>query len=234
MTEPQIISGRYDYRNAANALIGWENFSVSTSAAEIVLNSHAVFLAEQLQRHVLHVATRDYLPREAYVRVTREGHHNGSASYMFGQDTVAVRTYPADTHQTVALNTPRPIFGTHALANDGWYLAALLTEDVGTRQVYRAPVISISEDGGDPPGLFWADVTVASVGVETVETPAGTFECLRGLLGFAEYPPIDLWIRVEDGLLIRQEWSLLSTSYQLSRIESEPVAGRLVDPTKYA
>lgn len=215
----QALDGRYDYRDAAGTLTGDERFRLETGEDGAWVLHSVARMAGSIRRDVTYVTDDALRPRECFVRIVADARFLGSAWFWFRSDSIGcVRLDPEGrrTCREHGLNAPVARFGTHAVVTDGWFAAG---ETLGARATY--PVISVSEDGAAPPDLVFSDVSVRMVedGVRT-STAAGIFTAQHWQIGFAEYPPLDVWLRTDDGLCVAQSWDLIGMRIELTELRA--------------
>lgn len=212
---PQPARGRYDYYGADDQCVGHEVFSLERAERGIwVLNSTAI-MNGGIRRDVTYAVDDSYRPRDCYARVVAAGSFLGAAWFWFGADGVSCERVLADGQRRASREAPGEAvtrFGTHAVITDGWFAAGA---DAQLQAVH--PVISVSEDGARPPELAWSDVHVQWHGESgPITTPAGDFEVRHCSVAFAQYPPLEMWLRCTDGLCVRQRWDFLQMQIELA------------------
>ena len=147
----------------------------------------------------------DYQPHDAYVRIMNDGQVTGTGWFTFTRDVAtceALTKAQGRISQTMPIARPFRGFGIHAVQSDGW-LAAVFPFDKGTGHVQswgRNLMHSLHHLGATGPFFTTTHSGLESLGTETVDVPAGTFDCHRIAFGGITngHPPYDMWL-TRDG-----------------------------------
>ena len=150
----------------------------------------------------------DFHPRDAYVRIMRNGHLTGTGWFLFTDDEATCESWNADNgriSQRMAITRPIRGFGIHAVQGDGW-LGATFPYDEGpghTQFFGRNLLHSLHHFGATGPYIVTSGSGLQYVGPETVTVPAGTFDCHRirfvGLTN--QHPDYDMWLSADGEFL---------------------------------
>jgi len=154
-------------------------------------------------RDVLQSVDADFHPHDAYVRIVVDGRFRGSAWYRFS-DTLA--ECEADTagegrvRQTFPIHRGIRGFGTHSLQSDGWLAAGYdLSTGVGLQRFHNNLMTSTNHRGATGPMFMTTDSTLQYHGPETLDVPAGRFDCHHfSFVGTSHgYPPYHMWVTAD-------------------------------------
>jgi len=190
---------------------GFEDWSVTRGADGCrVLSVHCEmrFGDDDVVRDTILSVDADWHPVDASVRIMNHGALTGTGWFRFTETLAECESWSAATgrvSQTMAIEKPMRGFGVHALIGDGWMAATFPFEKgVGHVQHWRHNLIhSLHHFGATGPSIVTSKTGFRYVGDETVEVPAGRFDCHR--LQFAgmtnDHPPYDMWITTDGDCL---------------------------------
>ena len=211
MTDPYLprLRGRVAYRNRSDgAEWGFEEWSITRGADGLrVMQAHCemTFKGEDTVRDSLISVQPDFHPRDASVRIMRQGVLTGTGWFLFDDDLASCESWTvAEGRISQRMPITRPIrgFGIHAVQGDGW-LGATFPYDKGpghTQFFGRNLLHSTHHFGATGPFITTTGSGLLYVGPETIEVPAGTFDCHRirfvGLTN--DHPSYDMWL-TRDG-----------------------------------
>jgi hypothetical protein len=188
---------------------GFEDWTMTHAADGMrVLNIHCELEFDGLRvtRDIVQSVHADYHPNDGYLRLMVNDRFAGSAWYRFRDDVCECE---ADTlkdgriSQRFPLNR-RPMrgLGTHALQADGWNVAVLDYKKGPHREDFENNVmVSTHHLGATGPFIMATTSGLEYVGDESVEVPAGRFDCHHvRYVGMVtnNHPPYDLWV-TRDG-----------------------------------
>lgn len=161
--------------------------------------------AEDVVRDSVLSVLADFHPRDAFVRIMRAGRLTGTGWFLFTDETAICEAWNEEdgrVSQTMEIARPLRGFGIHAVQGDGW-LGATFPYDKGPGHIHffgRNLLHSLHHFGATGPSLVTSGSGLEYVGEETVEVPAGTFDCHRirfvGLTN--DHPAYDMWL-TRDG-----------------------------------
>ena len=193
------------YRNrSAAAEWGFEEWRITRGAdGRRVMTAHCemTFDSETTVRDSVISVEPDFHPRDAYVRIMRDGALTGTGWFLFGDEEAACESWNADNGRiSQRLPITRPIrgFGIHAVQGDGW-LGATFPYDKGpghTQFFGQNLLHSLHHFGATGPYIVTSGSGLTYVGPETIEVPAGTFDCHRiRFVGLTNnHPDYDMWL----------------------------------------
>jgi hypothetical protein len=203
------LRGRVSYRSLADgAEWGFEEWSITKGKDGLrVMQAHCemTFGEENVVRDSILSVQPDFHPRDAFVRIMRQGELSGTGWFLFGDDEAACESWTVAEgriRQTMPIQRPIRGFGIHAVQGDGW-LAATFPYDKGaghTQFFGRNLLHSVHHFGATGPFITTTGSGLRYVGDETIEVPAGRFDCHRvqfaGLTN--NHPEYDMWL-TRDG-----------------------------------
>lgn len=200
--------GRLEYRTAAGELWGAESWRISTGADGLrVLSAHCemTFGGENVVRDNVQSVHPDFHPHDAFVRIMRDGRFTGSGWFRFTDSEAECESWTADAgrlSQRYPIKRPIRGFGMHALQSDGWMAGTFpYDKGAGHTQFFGTNLVhSTHHFGATGPMIMTTGSGLTYKGIETVTTPAGTFDCHRlAFVGLTnDHPPYDLWV-TRDG-----------------------------------
>ncbi|MEO0579474.1 MAG: hypothetical protein AAFZ58_12370, partial [Pseudomonadota bacterium] len=171
-----------------------------------------------VMRDVVLTKDRDWVTRDAFVRLAVGDESYGSSWYRF-TDTFA--ECEGWTHEQGRISerfdydSPPILFGTHPIQGDAWHLASI-DRAAGPRvqTLDRFLMTSLDHRGATGPSLVWhpPGFPVEYVGRERIDVAAGTFDALHFCFGERgserpgsnetnEHPPYEVWT-TDDGEFI--------------------------------
>ncbi|HEV2567412.1 hypothetical protein [Sphingomonas sp.] len=202
-------TGRIEYRKRGTGeLWGQDEIRITRGAdGRRVFAAHCEmrFGEEEVVRDSVLSVQADFHPRDAYVRIMRQGRLTGTGWFLFS-DTEATCESWTEAEGRISQRMPirRPIrgFGIHAVQGDGW-LGATFPYDKGPGHVQffgRNLLHSLHHFGATGPFIVTSESGLRYVGPETVTVPAGTFDCHRiAFVGLTNnHPDYDMWL-TRDG-----------------------------------
>jgi hypothetical protein len=211
------IRGRVAYRRRGGGEAwGFEDWSITRGADGLrVFAAHCEMTFEgqsTIRDNVLSVDAA-FQPIDAYVRIMRDGRLTGSGWFRFTDAEAECESWSDDAgrlSQRYSIQKPIRGFGVHAVQGDGW-LAATFPYDKGpghTQFFGRNLIHSLHHFGATGPFIHTSGSGLRYVGPETIEVPAGRFDCHRvAFVGLTnDHPPYDMWL-TRDGefLYVRGE-----------------------------
>ncbi len=189
---------------------GFEDFTLTRhSNGDRVLRAHCELWDDDvLIRDVVQSVDKDFLPRDAYIRLTKGDAFLGAAIYRFenGQVSVeGVNTLTGVTSETRPFAPKIPGFGTHAVNSDGW-LSAHFDMSTGPRIIQIEDLTLSSTDHRGASGPEIGDpiaTTVEYFGDETVTVAAGTYRChhFAFLTASNDHPPYHYWVTADGDFI---------------------------------
>lgn len=229
--------GRISYRHRSDqAEWGFEEFTLTRDAAGgrcLSVHCEMAFDAEQVVRETVLNVDAAFQPLDAYVRILNHGVPTGSGWFRFGDDLAEGESFTRDQSrisQRVAIEKPMRGFGVHALMGDGW-LAAGFPFDRGAGHTHflgnRNLLHSLHHFGATGPRLEISASGLTYIGRETIEVPAGSFDCHRlAFTGMTNaHPPYHMWISADGDYLYVQGVveGYMDSLFVLEQLEGEPL-----------
>lgn len=229
--------GRISYRHHSDqAEWGFEEFTLTRDAAGgrcLSVHCEMAFDAEQVVRETVLNVDAAFQPLDAYVRILNHGVPTGSGWFRFGDDLAEGESFTRDQgriSQRVAIEKPMRGFGVHALMGDGW-LAAGFPFDRGAGHTHflgnRNLLHSLHHFGATGPRLEISASGLTYIGRETIEVPAGSFDCHRlAFTGMTNaHPPYHMWISADGDYLYVQGVveGYMDSLFVLEQLEGEPL-----------
>ncbi len=179
-----------------------------------------IFESEVL-RDVTYTVDADYRPLEAFVRVTVQDRHLGSAWFRFHDAEVECETASADgvrQSQSMALDRPALSFLSHAVASDVWHGASIRRQPgLGPQMITPLLTCSPRHDGSSAPALGSWPLQATYLGTERVDTVVGPMEAEH--IRYEEPTGelfLDTWCSADgDRILLRMYYPAYGSSYRL-------------------
>lgn len=199
------LRGRVSYRaRSSGEEWGFEDWRITRDAdGTRTLSAHCemTFGGESVVRDSVNSVLSDFHPRDAYVRILRDGRLTGTGWFLFGDDQAECESWSVEggrVSQRMAISRPLRGFGIHAVQGDGW-LGGTFPYDRGsghTQFFGRNLLHSLHHFGATGPTIVTSGSGLNYVGPETIEVPAGVFDCHRirfvGLTN--QHPDYDMWL----------------------------------------
>lgn len=206
------MRGRVSYRSlTSGSEWGFEDWSITRGSDGLrVMQAHCemTFGGETIIRDSILSVQRDWHPRDASVRIMRDGALSGTGWFLFGDDEVECESWSVAEgrlRQTMPISRPIRGFGIHAVTGDGWLAAGFPYEEgPGHTQYYGRNLLhSLHHFGATGPSIATSESGLLYVGLENVEVPAGRFDCHRlRFVGMKnDHPVYDMWISSEGDFL---------------------------------
>ena len=230
-------SGHIAYRSASTgALWGTEDFTVTRDAdggRTLMVQCDMRHGEEDVTRFTTLAVDAAFQPVEAHVRILNHGKPTGSGWFHFTDSEAQAETATlaeGRLSQRRALVRPMRGFGVHALIGDGW-LATSFPFDRGPGHThFWGPSLlhSLHHFGATGPMLVTSISGLTYEGRESVDVPAGRFDCHR--LSFTgmtnNHPPYTMWISADgDYLYVKGEVAgYMDGLFQLEHITGGPLA----------
>jgi len=177
----------------------------------------------EILRDVTATVDAMWFPKDAFVRVSVGDRFVGSSWFRFNGNRVECEGSTAAEgriSQTVVFPSRPPAFVTHPVACDVWHFAGIDRGKTGVVQESVVASCSPLPNGASGPMLGRSTHRYRYRGVETVECPAGTFECEHvTYVGKDGDDRMDAWCTLQDRVLIKMHFPVLSTTYWLQELE---------------
>ena len=133
-------------------------------------------------------------PTDAAVRITVGDKFRGSSWFRFGPTEAECEGFTSvegRISQRWPLSSPAPMFGAHAIANDGWVPKLFDLNGPKTQKLQKILVSSTDHRGATGPMLSEVSVTLTLEGQEKLTVQAGTFDALKFTFGAVEGLPVE-------------------------------------------
>lgn len=211
------LKGKVAYRTRGDRVLwGWEEWSITRGSdglrvmaahCEMQLGDQAVVRDSILSVHP------DFHPHDASVRIMNSGRVTGTGWFRFTDTQAECESWSeaeGRISQHMAITRPLRGFGIHAVQGDGWLAATFPYEKgPGHRQFFGRNLLhSVHHLGATGPMITTSGSGFDYVGPETIEVPAGRFDCHRiRFVGLTNaHPPYDMWVtRDGDFVYVRGE-----------------------------
>lgn len=173
----------------------------------------------QVLRDVTSTVDMNWRPKDVFVRVSVRDEFLGSSWFRFNGKQVECEGFTANEgriSQTMAFDEPPHSFVTHPVACDVWHFANIDRSRQEEIQTFTSATCSPLANGASGPMLGISQHRFRYRGKETVEAPAGSFECERVTYVDKEgHDRMDAWCTLNDRLLVKMRFDVLSTTYLL-------------------
>ena len=203
--------GRVEYRKRDGARWGEEEWAITRGSDGLrVLAAHCEMTldGQNVVRDTVLSVHPDHHPRDAFVRIMRDGSLTGTGWFLFEDEVATCESWTRDegrVRQQMAITRPMRGFGIHALQGDAW-LAATFPYDRGPGHRHsfgRNLMHSTHHLGATGPMIATTGSGLEYLGRERVAVPAGEFDCHRlAFVGFTNaHPPYTMWVSADDDFL---------------------------------
>ncbi|MDA0369196.1 MAG: hypothetical protein O3C65_07545 [Proteobacteria bacterium] len=177
----------------------------------------------QILRDVTTTVEANWRPKDAFVRVSVMDTFLGSAWFRFDGRRVECEGFTANEgriSQTVEFDEPPHSFITHPVACDVWHFANIDRSMPGKIQPFTSASCSPLPNGASGPMIGISHHRFRYQGIETIECPAGTFECEHVTYVDKEgQDRMDAWCTLNDRLLVKMRFDVLSSTYLLQEYD---------------
>jgi hypothetical protein len=144
-------------------------------------------------------------PTDAFIRITVGDVMRGSGWFRFTDTQAECETWTSvegRISQKWPLAGPTPMFGGHAIANDGWCTKVFDLNGPQTQTLPKFVVSSTDHRGATGPTINLVSATISLVGREKLAVKAGTFDSLHFRFGEVhglpvEHPIYDVWVTAD-------------------------------------
>lgn len=141
--------------------------------------------APNVMRDVTLTVDKDWIAREAYVRLAVGDQTLGTTWYRFEDTFAECEGYLAESGRfsdRVEYENPGDLFGTHPIQGDAWHVNSIDRSQGPTTKIFdRFLMTSLDHRGATGPELVWHEpgMKVEYVGEERITVAAGTFDALH-------------------------------------------------------
>ncbi|MDX2144835.1 MAG: hypothetical protein SFV19_15880 [Rhodospirillaceae bacterium] len=144
-------------------------------------------------------------PTDAFIRITVGDAFRGSGWFRFTATEAECETLTATegrVSQRWPLSGPTPMFGGHAITNDGWVTKLFDLKGPQTQTLPRFVVSSTDHRGATGPTISMVSAAVSLMGRPTITVKAGTFDALHFRFGEVhglpvEHPIYEVWVTAD-------------------------------------
>ncbi|MEL7030526.1 MAG: hypothetical protein AAGL49_15265, partial [Pseudomonadota bacterium] len=178
-----------------------------------------------LHRDVVYSVDAEWLPQDAYVRLSQNGRYKGAGWFRFTESLAEAEVHTAEygrLRQRMELDAPAPTFAAHPVSTDAWQTAAF-DKGAGERIQHLTGCLNPSPlaDGSSGPMLHMTDKHMEHVGAARIETPAGAFDTEHFRIHPRDFDtPLEIYVWGEDRVLVRIVWAHLRSRYDLVELET--------------
>lgn len=225
MMKHRTIDYAIDYLGAAGNRRGQEICTQTIHGdGSRTLRARSEIFDSEVLRDVVYTVDQEYVPKDALVRVSVKDTFIGSAWFRFAGTTAECEAFTAAEgrlSQGLTLPAPARSFISHAVSGDVWH-GAMITRDNAAGMQPITPLLSCSKlhNGGSGPYLVHWPLQAQFLGVEPVETPAGTFDAEH--IRYEEPTGelfLDTWCTADgDRVMLRMFYPPYNSSYLLRSI----------------
>ncbi|MCZ8130153.1 MAG: GNAT family N-acetyltransferase [Steroidobacteraceae bacterium] len=221
----RTVRGRIDYLHDEHGETGREWFAITVQPdGSRLLRVQCEMDDDRVQRDMTYLVGADWAPRHAYLHLMRDGAFFGASSFRFGAGWAECGNFgPAFGGgeaplrvSRLAVNGRASTFPAHPIVTDAWQTALWRDEGPRRQPVPNGYTSSAAENGATPPELVALTNALEYVGAETVDVPAGRFDCRHFRVHLTHYEiPLEIWTFGEDCLPARLAWTPLRSRYDL-------------------
>ncbi len=204
------------------------------------LRAHAEIDDEpNVLRDVILTLDRDWLPRDAFVRLSVGDETFGSSWFRFTDTYAECEGWNHDRGriaERVDYDQPPPLLGTHPIQGDAWHLNSVDRSSGPCVKIFPAFLMSsLDHRGATGPSLVWHEpgMRVEYVGEERITVGAGTFDALHFCYGTrgsteagsnetGEHPPYEIWTTADGEFIFLKAFvtGYMMTHYELMSLET--------------
>lgn len=160
-----------------------------------------------LIRDVVQCVDAEFHPHDSFVRLTKEDRFFGSTWYHFTDTFAEYEGFTAKRgriRDTTTISRAMRGFGTHNLGSDAWLTARYdYARGTGVQHFNDNLLSSIDHRGATGPEFARSRSGLEYFGTETVEVPAGEFDCHHFAIVDTSHnhPPYDYWVTTDGDYL---------------------------------
>jgi len=227
----RTIRGKIIYISDDIGEEGREYFTITVQPnGARTLRAHCEMDNDSLIRDVTYSLDSNWLPEEAFVRLTINEQFQGSAWFQFSKKRVQCESLTREAGrmtQLVNITEHPPSFGGHPICCDTWHSKKgdLLRGDKNIGELRGIPMSSPLPNGGSGPSLSFTNVDVEFLDEEDLTTPAGEFSTRHfynhSLRRGFKRQPVEIWATGDDFIPVRARWELLKQTYELVELSED-------------
>ena len=176
----------------------------------------------RLLRDVTLTLDANWLPQDAFVRISANDRFMGSSWFRFGEGFVECEGFTAGEgrfSQRVEVESWPRSFGAHPVVCDIWHLAGWDWSSPEKSQRWKTIMSSPLSSGASGPMIGKSGIHAEYLGKEKVTVKAGTFDThhfVYPLTRTPGYTPEHIWYAGDDLLFVKLRWDHLKTTYELA------------------
>lgn len=213
------ISGRILYLNDKGCETGREQFDLIKQQGGVTLRAFCEMDEIALTRDVTLTMDTLWRPLDGFCRITKRGKREASLWFDVGGRDVRLNAWVHGQRvEQVTLDLPQRLvyLGLHPLQGDALIVNARGIERLGEFISIECITNSISPDGDEAVGARPISIDVAYLGEKMLTVAAGTFQARHYALRWdPAWPAADLWVRRQDCVFLRLDWTHVSARYEL-------------------
>ena len=224
------ISGEVLYLHDEKGQIGHEEFTITQDGSNHrTLRARCEIYEEGLLRDVTYTVDQNWIPQDAFVRLSINKAFKGSSWFRFAGDVVECESFTMEsgrTSQKQTLNGPIQSFAAHPLSNDAWGCANFDMSQSSEKQYFEhAVTTSKTAHGNTGPSIMLTNKYLSFEGLEKITVPAGAFETSHFKISWGKrddlkkWPPIHVWTMSDDFIIVKVRWDHLKSDYVLNRLD---------------
>lgn len=212
-------SGVLSYRRADGTERGREPFWLTSNRdGSRTMRCLSMTDDSKFVRDVTYTLGTDLRTRDAFVRLQVDDAVVGAGSFTLGGERLEAEIRDAHGFTRQRLHAPERFhIVTHAVMLDGWSAWPYDTERGGQQKI---PVYNTSTrwNGTDGPLGRMEELLLEHVGDETLEVPAGSYQCRHFTIDseLLDVPLSHIWVHGDDCLLVRYSWPGFDLEYVLT------------------
>ena len=230
-TKPySFLLGEVLYLHDEKGEVGKERFTITVdSEKNRTLRATCEIYQEKLLRDVTYSVDQNWVPLDAFVRLSVEGIFKGSSWFHFSKNQVECESFTKDSgrsSQIIDLERPMHSFGAHPVSNDAWGCAIYDMSDKQKKQYFNNVITtSKTAHGNTGPSIMLTEKYLSFHGKENVSVPAGDFDSNYYQISWGqedmgrEWPPIHIWTHGDDFMIVKIRWDHLKSDYVLNKLE---------------
>ena len=225
----KIIRGSILYLHDDKGEIGRESFIISSDQDGFrTLRATCEIESDKLLRDVTYTVNKDWLPVDAFVRLSINGSFQGSSWFNFSENEIECEAVTKDAgrlSQKQYVDSWPKAFGAHPVTNDAWGCAVFDMSNTNEVQKFKNCVTtSKTPHGSTGPTITLTEKYLSYHGEEEITVPAGTFKTKyfqiswdKDKVGY-DWPPIHVWVNSDDFIMVKIRWDHLDSSYILNKL----------------
>jgi len=222
---------------------GREHFTITKHGdGRRTLRAHAEIDDEpNVLRDVTLTVDKDWITRDAFVRLSVGDQNFGSSWYRFNDRYAECEGYLEATgriSERIEYDQPPDLFGTHPIQGDAWHLHSIdISQGPCVKTFDRFLMSSLDHRGATGPALVWHEpgMIVEFIGREQITVGAGTFDALHFCYGdrhsnrqgsneSGEHPYYEIWTSADGDFIFLKAFvaGYMMTHYELMELQRIP------------